>query len=283
MPNSARLLDGVDGVAAGIGEPDHLGLGSLRLQQERGEVGGVERMPHAAQHLAAGLGHDIGGVLFEILAEGVVGGQEEPAIEPVLDRGETGHVGLAEGVEHVVHGVGAAGFVGEPDRAGAVEHDDLVARLRDLAGRERGGGGRDVEDHLDALVVEHVAGDVGGEVGLVLVIGRDDLDLAAEHLAAEILRRHLGGHLGTRPGDVGVKARHIQDAAELERRLGLRQRRGRRQRQNGGGENARDNPRHERLSRRPPHCLRLRISARSCRMAFTAARRGDGADAWFFR
>ena len=39
-----RLLHRVDGVAAGIGEADHLGLGALRLQQERGEIGGAERM-----------------------------------------------------------------------------------------------------------------------------------------------------------------------------------------------------------------------------------------------
>jgi hypothetical protein len=32
-----RLLHRVDGVAAGIGEPDHLGLGVLRLQQQRSE------------------------------------------------------------------------------------------------------------------------------------------------------------------------------------------------------------------------------------------------------
>ena len=46
-------------------------------------------------------------------------------------------------------------------------------------------------DHLDALVVEHVARDAGGEVGLVEMVGGDDLDLAAQHLAAEILHRHL--------------------------------------------------------------------------------------------
>ena len=122
-------------------------------------------------------------------------------------------------------GVGAAGLVGEPDRAGTVEHDDLVARLGDLAGGKRGRRRRDVKDHLDALVVEHVAGDVGGEVGLVLVIGRDDLDLAAQHLAAEILHRHFRGGLAARPGDIGVEARHVEDAAELQRRLALRQRR----------------------------------------------------------
>ena len=123
-----------------------------------------------------------------------------------------------------MHGIGTAGLVGEPDRSGAVEHDDLVARLGDLAGGKRGGGGRDVEDHLDALVVEHVAGDVGGKIGLVEMVGGDDLDLAAEHLAAEILRRHFRGHLAAGAGDVGIKPGHIEDAAELQRRLALRHR-----------------------------------------------------------
>ena len=48
-----RLLDRVGGVAAGIGEADDLRLRGLRLQQERGEVRGVERMAHRAEHLAA--------------------------------------------------------------------------------------------------------------------------------------------------------------------------------------------------------------------------------------
>ena len=178
-------------------------------------------MPHAAQHLAAGLQHHIGGVLFQILPERIVRGQEEPGIEALLDRGKTGDIGLREGVEHIMHGIGTAGLVGEPDRSGAVEHDDLVARLGDLAGGERGGGRRDVEDHLDALIVEHVAGDVGGKIGLVEMIGGDDLDLAAEHLAAEILRRHLRGGLAAGAGDVGVEAGHIEDAAEFQRRLAL--------------------------------------------------------------
>ena len=224
----------VDGVAAGICQPDHLGFRSLRLQQERGEIRRVERMPHGAQHLAAGLQHHIGGVLFEILAESVVGGQEVPAIKALLDGGEAGHIGLAEGVEHIMHRVGTAGLVAEPDRAGAVEHHDLVARLGDLAGGQRGGGRRDVEQHLDALIVQHVAGDVGGKVGLVLMIGRDDFDLAAQHFAAEILRRHFRGGLRARPGDIGVEARHVENAAELERRLALRQCRGRRHRQRRG-------------------------------------------------
>ena len=156
-------------------------------------------MPDAAEHLAAGFQHHIGGVLFEILPERVIRRQEEPAVEALLDGREPGHVGLCEGVEHIMDGIGAARLVGEADRARTIEHDDLVARLGDLAGRQGRRRRRDVEDHLDALIVEHVAGDVGGEVSLVLMIGRDDLDLAAQHFAAEILHRHLRGGLAADP------------------------------------------------------------------------------------
>ena len=78
------------------------------------------------------------------------------------------------------------------------------------------------------------------------MIGRDDLDLAAEHLAAEILRRHLGGRLAAGPGDVGIEAGHVEDAAEFERRFGLRQRSRARHRQ-CSGENAGNEPFHEGL------------------------------------
>ena len=39
-----RLLDRIRGVAAGVRHADDLGLGSLRLQQERGEVRRIQRM-----------------------------------------------------------------------------------------------------------------------------------------------------------------------------------------------------------------------------------------------
>jgi hypothetical protein len=61
------------------------------------------------------------------------------------------------------------------------------------------------------------AGDVGGKIGLVEMVGRDDLDLAAQHLAAEILHRHLRGGLAAGSGNIGVEARHVEDAAEFQR------------------------------------------------------------------
>ena len=56
------LLDRVGGVAAGVGQPNDLGLRILRLQQEGGEVGIVQGMFDAAEHLAAIGGDHRGGV-----------------------------------------------------------------------------------------------------------------------------------------------------------------------------------------------------------------------------
>ena len=97
----------------------------------------------------------------------------------------------------------------------------LPRALAISAGGERGSRRRDVDDRLDALIVEHVAGDVGRQIGFVEMIGGDDLDLAAEHLAAEILRSHLRRGLAAGAGDVGVQPGHVEDGAELQRRLVL--------------------------------------------------------------
>ena len=174
-----------------------------------------------------------------------------------------------------MHGIGTAGLVGEPDRARAVEHVDLAARLRDFERGQRGRRRRHVEQHFDTLIVEHVAGDVGGKIGLVEMIGRDDLDLAAEHLAAEIFHRHFRSHLAAGPGDVGVETGHIEDAAELERRLCLRQRRGGRHRQCAAKMPATTRFMKASLSAALPAASFL--LPRSCRMAPTAARRAAGA------
>ena len=81
-----RLLDAIVEVSARIGEADGVGAGILRLQNEGREVGGVERMAHRAQHLAARRLNRGGAIGFEVLAEGVVGGDEEPALSAGLGQ-----------------------------------------------------------------------------------------------------------------------------------------------------------------------------------------------------
>ena len=74
----ACRLDGVDGVLRAVGQANHLGARVLGLQDEGGEVAGVERVAHIAQHLAAVGLDDVAGVFFQRVAKGVVHRQEVP-------------------------------------------------------------------------------------------------------------------------------------------------------------------------------------------------------------
>jgi hypothetical protein len=58
-------------------------------------------------------------------------------------------------------------------------------------------------------------GDADADVGLVLMIGADDLDLLAFDRAAEILRGHLRGGERAFAGAVGIDARHVGHDADL--------------------------------------------------------------------
>jgi hypothetical protein len=59
-------------------------------------------------------------------------------------------------------------------------------------------------------------GEAGGEIRLVLVISGDQLDLVAEHLAAEILDRHPGGFDRPFAAIIGIDAGLIVQDADLD-------------------------------------------------------------------
>ena len=103
-----RLLDRVDGVAAGVRQADDLGFRGLRLQQERREVGARERVTYLPQNLAAVLHHHRSRVALEREPEGVVGREEEPAVAAGLDDRGAGAVGKRPGVIGPVDRVGRA-------------------------------------------------------------------------------------------------------------------------------------------------------------------------------
>src|SRR3546814_16922084 len=81
-----RLLDRVHRIAAGVGEADDLGARSLRLEQERGEVGRVERPPDRAERLAARLLAQLPGAALQRLSDTIVGRPATPGCAPLLDQ-----------------------------------------------------------------------------------------------------------------------------------------------------------------------------------------------------
>ena len=175
-----------------------------------------------AEHLAAGRCRRRRWCPLQRVAEGVVGGEEEPVVVAGLDHGAAGALGEGPGVVGPVDGVGRALGAGQVGRAGARVDEDLVLLLGDLVDRERDRRGRHVDDHVDAVLVVPLAGDVGGDVGLVLVVGRDDLDLDALAGGVEVLDRHAGGDDRAFARQVGIDAGAVVQHADLDGGLGQR-------------------------------------------------------------
>ena len=219
------LLDGVGGVAARVGQPDDLGLGGLRLQQERREVLGVEGMAHLAQHLAAALEHHGLGVALERVPEGVVRGEEEPRVAARLHDGAARPVGQGPRVVGPVHGVGRAGLAREVGGGGARHQKRLALVAGDLVDGQGHARVGHVHDHVHLVGVVPLASDLGAHVGLVLVVGGDDLDLQALLGGLEVLDGHAGGDHRALPGEIGVEARLVVEHADLDDAVGdLRER-----------------------------------------------------------
>ena len=220
-----RLLHGVDGIGAGVGETDNLRLRALRLQQERREIRRVERVTDRAKHLAAVGLHYIAGVLFQRMTEGIVRRQEVPGITARFHERAAGADRQCVGVERPVETVRRARRARDR-RRGRADHDiDLLLFLGDFLHRERDRRGRQLGDHVDAFGVVPLARNADRQIRLVLMIGRDDLDLAAQHLAAEFLDRDLRGLDRALAAVIGIDARLIIQDADLDALRQSRQRR----------------------------------------------------------
>ena len=99
----------------------------------------------------------------------------------------------------------------------------------------------EIDEHVDLLDVDPLLADIGADVGLVLVVGRNDLDLPALGEQPGILDRHLRGHGRAGPADVGIETGLVTEASDLDdlverlrkRAGGKHQARGRDQGSNG--------------------------------------------------
>jgi hypothetical protein len=85
----------------------------------------------------------------------------------------------------------------------------------ELLDRERNRRVVETNGHVDALTFEPASRDGDADVGLVLVIGKHDLDGLAKHGAAGILgRQSCRGHRA-RATEIGVQPRLVVEDADL--------------------------------------------------------------------
>jgi hypothetical protein len=93
---------------------------------------------------------------------------------------------------------------------------DLFPLGGDCLHRKRNRGQGEVADHINAFDVIPAARDGRSEIHLVLMIGVDQLDLLAEHAAAEVLDRHLRGFDRPLAVKVGVGSGLVGKNADLD-------------------------------------------------------------------
>src|SRR5690606_24091034 len=139
--------------------------------------------------------------------EGIVGREEEPRIAAGLHEGVAGAVGEGPGVVGPVNGVRRTCLAGQVRRPAGGVQVNLVLFLGDVVHRERDRGRRHVHDYVHTLDVVPLAGDIGANVRLVLVVGEDHLDLGRTLvLLAVVLDRLLGRPDGALAGQIGINA-----------------------------------------------------------------------------
>ncbi len=115
-------------------------------------------------------------------------------------------------------GVGVALRAGELGGAGADVEEQLLVLVGHVGHGEGGRRGGDVEDRVHPLAVVHLARLGVGDLRLVLVIGRDDLDVLGDRVVGVRLLEVVDGHLHrldrVLTGELGVDAGQVGDHAE---------------------------------------------------------------------
>ena len=133
-------------------------------------------------------------------------------LKPCVDQRTAGGMGVLVSIETPDDRIRAALIIGQRGHGRRCVQHDLVLLLRHLRHGQRHRRRRHVGRHIDAAV-EPLPRDRGRDVGLVLVVGADHLDIEIQvrfHLVdRELRRRH-----GSRPGVVAIGARQVGQHAD---------------------------------------------------------------------
>ena len=166
-------------------------------------------MAHGAEHLAAKFCHESAGILLQGVTKGIIGGNKEPALATARNDGLCGNLTRGVCVINVVDAVRSAGLVGQFSAACTGVHGDPFLVPRQFLHRQGAARVQQAGNHIHLLIVNPLAGLGGGDIGLVLMVGADNLNRLTQHLPAKILDRHLHSHLGAFSSERGVDPRHV--------------------------------------------------------------------------
>ena len=203
---------GEDGIDLELGELAEIGT----------EVGGVERVPELLHDLAAAFGEHLGEAAALFMAEGVIladGGDLLVALlqRPVSERMGEGAGSVASDADHVLDASALGKVVGGDNR------DEIrrAGALHVVGDRQAGIGEQVADQHVAIALLDQAARLLQGGVGVRSVVLDNQFDLAAAHLALDLIEieLHALDHFLTAGGDDAGERRQQTD---LDRaRLGL--------------------------------------------------------------
>ena len=214
-----RLLDRVDGIAAGVGEADDIRAGILRRQEKGREISRADGMADIADDRAASRAHLLAGRAFERLAECIVGCEKKPLLPAGFDERADSTVRERPGVVGPMEAVGRTLLASQNGRCSAGDDVYPLLLARQLLHRQRDCGIRQTEHGLDILRVVPFAREAERDIGLVLMIAGHDFDRSSQHLSAEIADRHIGRSNDARTGTFGIDPAHVVEHADAHGRL----------------------------------------------------------------
>src|SRR5580692_5529073 len=247
-------------------------------------------MPRGAQNLAAVFFNGHSRAVLQSATEGVVNSDEVPGLAELrqgLADGSTQLIGIVNPVHQII---GRARLAGEIGRACAGQQDGLVGGFGDLERGERNARVDEIGNRIDAFEIEPASRNARADVGLVLVIGRNDLNRHAVYLVIELFRGDLGGFDRAHAGASLIGSGKIGEDADLDlaaRHLGVGGGNEKQERSGGaaGGEAhvfppkaCREYPRSPARSRheyRPVWVSRVKVT-----IAETGAMRAKRAESW---
>src|SRR5215813_13509491 len=150
-------------------------------------------MTDLAEYLATVLLDHRHGVAFERVTEGVVRRKEEPGVAAGLDHRFAGAVRQHPSVIGPMDRVGTALRPRKVRRSRAGRDEDLVLVARHLTDGKRHTRIRNVRDHVDLVYVVPLIGELGPNVGFVLVVAGDHFNFYVGMICHEIRGRYLSG------------------------------------------------------------------------------------------
>ena len=209
------------------------------LQEILRVIGAVGRVIDRLDQLGAAALHHHLAHRGQGLADREVGHDEEPAPGALLRHRVDEGARLGRGVDAPLHAGRRAALAGELGRRRHRGEEQPVLFESHALDGDRRRRGRHVDDHVDALDIVPLLRELDREVGLRLHIGRDHLDLLADHGAAEILGRQARGHHRALAHRGRGETGEIGEDADLHHRVARLGRKGRQRHRRQAAEQSR--------------------------------------------